>query len=387
MIKIDVAQKIMEDIKIDLKTEKIEVTSSLGRVLANDIFSEIESPPFDKSAMDGFAYNHKSGNKNLKIIETIAAGTFTNTELKIGECAKIMTGAMIPKGANRVVKIENCTVKNNFLSFESEKNDNIIYRAENLKVGEKVIGKCVIRPQEVGVLSSLGIDEIEVAKQPLVGVITTGTELKNPGEKLEVGQIYNSNGFQITAQIEAMNCKAKYYGTVPDDKNATLKIIQNAIDECDVVILSGGVSMGEFDYVPQMIEQNGVKILFHKLAIKPGKPTLFGRKNDKFVFGLPGNPVSTFVIFELFLKPFLFKMMGIKFNQKNIKAKLANDVKQRNTERTSYIPVKLENGFAVPLKYHGSSHLNALISADALIKIECGIAEISEGTVVDARQI
>ena len=387
MIKIDVAQKIMEDIKIDLKTEKIKVINSLGRVLANDIFSEIESPPFDKSAMDGFAYNHKSGNTNLKIIETIAAGSAVNTELKIGECSKIMTGAMIPKGANRVVKIENCSIENNYLSFEPEKNDNIIYRAENLKIGEKVIEKCVIRPQEIGVLSSLGIAEIKVAKQPTVGVITTGTELKNPGEKLEIGQIYNSNGFQITSQIEAMNCKAKYYGTVPDDKSATLKIIQNAINECDVIILSGGVSMGEFDYVPQMIEQNGVKILFHKLAIKPGKPTLFGQKNDKFVFGLPGNPVSTFVIFELFVKPFLFKMMGIKFNPKNIKVKLANEVKQRNTERTSYIPVKLENGFAIPLKYHGSSHLNALISADALIKIERGITKITEGTIINARQI
>lgn len=381
------AQQIIQSIKINVNTEKINVTDSLGRVLSNNIYSSIESPPFDKSAMDGFAYNGESGNNNLKIIGTVAAGDKFNKVIKLGECAKIMTGAMIPKGADRVVKVENCTEKDGLVSFKPEQNKNIIYRAENLNIGEKVIDKCVIRPQEIGVLSSLGIAKIEVAKQPIVGIITTGTELANPGEKLKAGQIYNSNGFQISAQTKAVNCLVKYYGTVPDDKDATRKIIKNSIEECDVVILSGGVSMGEFDYVPKMIEENGVKILFHKLAIKPGKPTLFGQKDNKFVFGLPGNPVSTFIIFEIFVKPFLYQLMGVKFAPKIVKAKLAEDIKRRKSTRYSYLPAYVKKGIVQPLNYHGSSHLNALINANSLIKIDQGVNEIKKGTIIDARFI
>jgi len=387
MIHPDKAFEIIQNVKVNIKTEIIPVTESLGRVLANDIFSTSDSPPFDKSAMDGFAYNSEDGGKKLKSIETIAAGQIPLKEIQSGECSKIMTGAMIPKGADKVVKIENCFIEKNIIIFKKEENDNIIKKGENLKIGDKVIKKGIIRPQEIGVLSSLGLAEIEVAKQPLVGVITTGTELKNPGEKLEAGQIYNSNGFQITAQIRAMNCTAKYFGTVPDDMEKTFQIIKDAIDECDVLILSGGVSMGDFDFVPKMLERNGVNILLHKVAVKPGKPTLFGEKNGKFIFGLPGNPVSTFVIFEIFIKPFLYKIMGIEFAPNIQKGTLSQTIKRKNTERVELKPVIFKNGIINPVKYHGSSHLNILSQTNALIKMEQGISAIVEGSMIDVRQV
>ena len=388
MIHPDQALEIIQKIKVNVQTEIIPVIESLRRILAKDIFSTLDSPPFDKSAMDGFAYNSKDEGKKLKNIETIAAGQIPTKEIKSGECSKIMTGAMIPKGANKVVKIENCLIdEDDYISFKKEENDNIIKKSENLKVGDKVIKKCIIRPQEIGVLSSLGLADIEVAKQPLVGVITTGTELKNPGEKLEAGQIYNSNGFQIKAQIQAMNCKVKYFGTVPDDMEKTFQITKNAIDECDVLILSGGVSMGDFDFVPKMLERNGVKILIHKVAIKPGKPTLFGQKEDKFIFGLPGNPVSTFVIFEIFIMPFLYKIMGIEFEPNILKGTLSQTIKRKNSERVEYKPVIFKNGIINPVKYHGSSHLNILSQTNALIKMEPGISAIIEGSMIDVRQI
>jgi len=387
MIQLNKAVEIMQSMEVKVRTEKIPVTKSLGRVLAEDVFSGLDSPPFAKSAMDGFAYNSDDEGNELKIIETIPAGHIPQKEIKAGECSKIMTGAMIPKGADKVVKIENCTIGDGCVRFQKEKNDNIIKKGENLKTGEKVLEKCIIRPQEIGILSSLGLAEIEVARQPLTGVITTGTELKNPGKKLEPGQIYNSNGYQISAQIEKMNCKAKYFGTVPDDPEKTFLIIKNAMEECDVLILSGGVSMGDFDFVPKMLERNGVDILLHKVAIKPGKPTLFGEKNGKFVFGLPGNPVSTFIIFEVFIKPFLFKMMGLDFVPHIQKGILSATIKRKRTERVEYFPVLFTKGEIFPVKYHGSAHLNLLGRTNALIKIEQGISAIIEGSEIDVRQI
>ncbi len=387
MIHPDKASEIIHSVKVNVQTEIIPTIESLGRVLAEEVFSTLDSPPFDKSAMDGYAFHSEDTGNDLKVVGVIAAGEAHNIEIIRGECAKIMTGAMVPKGADSVVKVENTSEKNGIMHFEAEKIKNIIYKGENLKVGDKVIEKGVIRPQEIGVLSSLGLAEITVAKQPLVGVITTGTELKNPGEKLETGQIYNSNGFQITSQIQAMKCRAKYFGTVPDDMEKTFKIIKDAIEECDVVILSGGVSMGDFDFVPKMLERNGVNILLHKVAVKPGKPTLFGEKNGKFVFGLPGNPVSTFVIFEIFIKPFLYKMMGIEFEPNIQKGTLSQTIKRRRTERVEYKPVIFRNGIIEPVKYHGSSHLNILSQTNALIKMEQGISAIVEGSKIDVRQV
>jgi len=387
MIHPDLAFEIIKKIDWKKDTEKISIEQSLGRILANDITATLDSPPFDKSAMDGFAYHSSDNGKRLKIIGSIAAGENSELKIKKGECIKIMTGAMIPQEADRVVKIENCTVENGFLTFKEENIDNIIKKGENLKTGEIVLKKCKLQPQHIGILASLGIAEVEVAEQPLVGIITTGTELKNPGEKLKPGQIYNSNGFQITAQVEAMNCKAKYYGTVPDDKEKTRQIIFDALSECDVLILSGGVSKGDFDFVPYMLEENGVEILFHRVAIKPGRPTLFGRKKNKFVFGLPGNPVSTFVIFEVFVKPFLYQLMGFDFQPTFLPGILRKTVSRKRTERVEYNPVIYKNGEIEPLMYHGSSHLNSLAFANALIKIDKGISEIKKGTNINVRQI
>ena len=167
----------------------------------------------------------------------------------------------------------------------------------------------------------------------------------------------------------------------------TFRIIKNAIEECDVVILSGGVSMGDFDFVPKMLEENGVNILIHKVAIKPGKPTLFGEKNGKYVFGLPGNPVSTFLIFEVFIKPFLYKVMDLLYVPNIVKGILQTDLKRIKTERVAYKPVILKNGKINPVTYHGSSHLNVLSETNALVMIHQGVSLLKKGTEVDVRQV
>jgi molybdopterin molybdotransferase len=265
----------------------------------------------------------------------------------------------------------------------------------------------VLKAQDIGVLASLGLDSIRVACKPRVGVITTGSELCNPGETLKPGMIYNSNGYQLSAQAAAMDVTPKYYGTAVDKMENLESVISEALGECEVVLLSGGVSMGEFDLVPDSLRHCGVEIRFHRLAIKPGKPTLFGQagavdkketptrgsergtreKVERFVFGMPGNPVSTFVIFEVFVKPFLYHMMGIEYEPSVVRGKLVKDFRRRDTERVEYIPVRLVDDEIHSIHYHGSSHLNALSRANALIRIERGVGSLDKGSWLDVRQI
>jgi len=337
--------------------------------------------------MDGIAYRVKDEGKPLKIIETIAAGSVPAKSVGSGECSRIMTGAMIPEGADKVVKVENCSVREGILTFEAEENRNVIKQGENLKIGDMLMDRKVFQPQDIGILAASGVAEVVVTKQPLVGVITTGTELREPGETLEKGQIYNSNGWQIRAQVLRSGCLVDYLGSVPDDKESTSNMMKMALEKYDLVILSGGVSMGEFDYVPEMLQKNGVNIHFHKMAIKPGKPTLFGQKDDTFVFGLPGNPVSTFVIFEIYVKTLISKLLGYENTPMMLQGTLQEDVKRRRTERVEYIPVTYQNGEIKKLTYHGSAHLNALSLANAFIRLEIGEAELKKGSVTYARQI
>ncbi len=388
MIHPDEAKKIMMENAPLMDDEVINIEDALGRVLFEDIISELDSPPFDKSAMDGFAYNSSDEGKPLKIAGIIAAGDTKPYKVEKDECLEIMTGAKIPDNADKVIPIENVEIENGYIKFKPSKNDNIIKKGENLKKGDLVLSKMIIKPQQVGILASLGYRKIKVYKQPRVGIITTGTEIVEPPNPLKEGQIFNSNGYQLLAQLKNISINAKYYGTVSDDKETIIKTISKASDECDIVILSGGVSMGKYDFIPLALEQNNFKILFHKLAIKPGKPTLFA-KNDKnkIVFGLPGNPVSTFVIFEMIIKPFLYKTMGLDYEIEVIKAKLMKGLKRKKSVRFEYIPVILKEDKVYPIKYHGSSHLNVLANANGLIRFEKGQLILEEGSIVDVRQI
>ncbi len=387
MIHPEKAKKIMLENAFLCEKEEIFIEDALDRVLFEDIISKVDSPPFDKSAMDGFAYNSQDEGKKLKIVGTIAAGDTSFYTLKNGECYEIMTGAPIPENADKVIPIENVTVENGYINFKPSKNDNIIKKGENLKVGDKVLSKTILKPQHIGILASLGYRKVKVAKQPKIGIITTGTEIVEPPEVLKPGQIYNSNGYQLVAQLKNIGITPKYYGTVKDDEQSITNVIEKAVSENDILIMSGGVSMGKYDFIPIALRQIGFEIIFHKLAIKPGKPTLFAKKDKKIIFGLPGNPVSTFVIFEVIIKPFIYKTMGLNFEPILIKGELTETLKRKKSERFEYVPVIYKDGKITPLKYHGSSHLNILAEANGLIRFEQGQLEIIKGSIADVRQI
>lgn len=389
MIQIEEAEKILNSIDPQKLIEKIRIKDSLNRVLAQDIISKFDMPPYNKSAMDGYAIFSGDDSEKFKVIEIIPAGTVPKKEIKKGECFKIMTGAMVPEGADKVIIKEKSKEKDGFIRvIEDDDLKNICYAGEDIKSGDKVL-ECgtKLRASEVGIIASTGIDSINVYKNPDIGILTTGSEIIEPGEKLLKGQIYNSNAYSISAQFAQIGISAKYGGVIPDNIEKTREKIYDLFNKVDVLIISGGVSMGDYDYVPGVLEDLGVKLHFTKVAIKPGKPTLFGTMGKKIFFGLPGNPVSTFVIFEVFIKPFIYKMIGHKYSPFFVKGIMREDFRREKSKRASYIPVNYRDGFVDIIEYHGSAHLNSLSRANALLQVPRGIKEILKGASVNVRQI
>lgn len=394
MIPIEEAEKILDKIlnKRTYRpgTEEVSLMDSLGRVLGQDIVSKINMPPFDKSAMDGYAVISGDGSGAFEIVETIAAGDVPKKTIGKGQCAKIMTGAMLPPGADRVVKVEVTEEKDGYMTITGEDdNVNISYLGEDVKPGDTVLtAGHLIRPQEVGIIASMGFGSVYVAKKPLVGIVTTGSEIVPPGEPLGKGQIYNSNAYSISAQVIRTGAAVRFGGIVGDDKESIKEMIGGLLEECQMVLISGGVSAGDFDFVPGILKDLGVQLQFYKVAVQPGKPTVFGTRGETLVFGLPGNPVSTFTIFEIFVRRVLYRMMGHEYTPLLLTGVMKKDFRRRRTERTAYVPVEYcSDGTVSPLEYHGSAHLNALASANALLKIPAGIDGVSKGSTVHVRQI
>ena len=374
-----------------MKTEKINFTNSLGLILANDIFSDIDMPPFDKSAMDGYACKMTDINQELEVIEVIPAGKSPKKEIKQGECAQIMTGAMIPNGADCVLMVEHTekTADNRIKYLKEKTKDNICYKAEDVQTGQKVIEKgTLIKPQHIAILASVGATEIEVYQKPKVGVISTGDEIVEPHVKPGPSKIRNSNGYQLFSQIERCNAIANYVGIASDNEEDTYHVIMKAMEENDVILLSGGVSMGEFDFVPYIMQKAGIDIKFQKIAVQPGKPTTFGIKESKRIFGLPGNPVSSYIQFELLVRPLLAEMMGHTFNPLQISMEMGIDHSRKRSERMSWYPITIaDNGTVIPASYHGSAHIHGLESADGISFFPIGKAEIKKGEKVHVRLI
>jgi molybdopterin molybdotransferase len=227
-----------------------------------------------------------------------------------------------------------------------------------------------------------------VARRPRVGVIATGDELVEPDVKPAASQIRTSNGYQITAHVATAGALPAYYGIARDTEAEIDAYLKRALAGNDVVLLSGGVSMGDYDFVPDVLRKNGVEILFDSIAMKPGKPTTFGVTADAYCFGLPGNPVSTFIQCEILVKPFLYALMGHAFRPPVAVMPLAKKFTRKSTGREAWIPVSFtDEGGVVPNEYHGSAHIHALCAADGLIVVPAGVASVAEGTLVRVRPL
>lgn len=379
---------VMEQARI-LDAEPVPLREAAGGVLAQDVVCDIDIPPFDASAMDGYACRREDLPGPLRVVETIQAGVSPKSAVNPGECAKIMTGAALPAGADCVIMVEHCETDAAGMvrHLRTDTAANIRYRGENVRAGEIVLRRGTrLGPQHIAVLATVGCATPQVACRPRVGVIATGDELVEPDTVPGPSRIRNSNSYQICAHLEQTGATVRYYGIAADTEAALDTVIKGAMAESDVLILSGGVSMGDFDLVPGVMVQNGFEILFDAIAMKPGKPTTFGVGPAGYCFGLPGNPVSTFVQCEILVKPFLYALMGHRNQPLFSQLTMSEDYRRKKTDRDAWLPVTRVSDTEVrPAVYHGSAHINALCDACGFITAPRGVAEIVRGTVVTVR--
>jgi molybdopterin molybdotransferase len=390
MITFESALQIVLNHAYTLKSEAVALQDSLGRVLAEDVISDINMPPFNRSAVDGFACRREDIVMPLQVIETVKAGAFPAKKIKKGQCTRIMTGAPVPEGADCVIMVEETQEPEmGIIRFTGENTKtNISPFAEDVKIGDRVIDAgTVIGPQHIAIMAAVGWINPRVAVRPKVAVIATGDEIVEPQIKPGISQIRNSNGWQLAAQTAHAGAVPFYLGIAPDNEIDTYRMILEALDKSDVVLLTGGVSMGTYDFVPEILEKAGIEILFRTIALQPGKPTIFGIKGEKRVFGLPGNPVSSFTIFEVLVKPMLLKMMGVKEPGQKLQLPLGTDYIRKRSDRMQWLPVQIRGGKVCPLEYHGSAHIFSLASADAIAAIPLGVTKLSAGDLIDVRPL
>lgn len=364
------------------QTEIINISQALNRKISKSIYSSENIPAFDKSAMDGYACKMDDINLDLNSVETIHAGKIAEKIIQSGECAKIMTGAKIPEGADAVFMYEDALIleNGNIRCTNPKTKSNILRMGEDVKIGDIVISEnTILKPHHIAILAGLGIIEIPVYSQMKIGVIATGTELVEPGSELNSSQIRNSNSYMILPMVH----NAKYYGIANDDKESVIEKLELAFKENDVVLITGGASDSDFDMVPKVMNELGFNIEIRKVAMQPGKPFLFAQKDKtKFCFGLSGNPVSSYIQFLQFVQPFINVYQFPEFE-----SIILSDFKRKRAERVLFLPGKISKQGVELVAYNGSAHISAFSTADVLVKIEAGINEIKKGDRVNVRQI
>ena len=400
MIEMDDAIRIvMENTQIIDKT-RVGLDDVLGRVLSEDVRSDIDMPPFDKALMDGYALQgtdiaSASGDTPviLDVIEEIPAGTVPQKRVERGQASQIMTGAPVPDGADTVIMVEDTEphpdAQKVCVLDTTETGRNIARLGEDVRVNQVVLqANTVIRPPEVGILAAVGHIHVEVYRQPVVGIVATGSEVVEPHHKPKPGQIRNSNGYSMVAQVLRSGAQARYLGIVEDDIQALIQTIGEGLETCDIVALSGGVSAGEYDLVQDGMRDLGVEVLFDRIRMKPGKPLTFGVKGARQVFGLPGNPVSSVVGLELLMRPAIRKMQCITdLHLPTVRTVLSADFRQ-TPGRKQFVPahsVQGKNGVwkSSWVGHHGSADLFSMARANSLFVVNAEDAHVPAGTELD----
>lgn len=368
------------------KEKELECINNLkDRVLAQDIFSPIDNPPFDKSPLDGYAIKAsdiKNGSKNnpirLEVIDKIYAGDVSKATITDGTCVRLMTGSHIPIGADCVVKQENCKAYENYIEVYTSHNpyDNYCHKGEDFKKNTMVLEKnIIVKSSHIMALASLGIDKALVYQKPIVGIITTGSEIQNPGTTLNLGKIYNSNGYFLNSRLLELGTKPIMFDVAKDDEQHIIDVLKKASEDCDIIVTTGGVSVGEKDILKQCAIKCGYDILFHKVDIKPGSPML-GAKNDKnkLLIALSGTPVAAATTFELFVRPIISKMLNCKdINYKKIKG-IMQDEFLRCSNKRRFLRVNIQqrdiNKVYIDYVYQSPGQIHTMINSNGLIEVK-----------------
>jgi len=391
MSKYDDALHVIEQTIEPVEKEKISIAQALNRVLREDIVADMDMPPFDKAAMDGYACRASDLGSVMRVVEHIPAGHEPLQTIGDHQCARIMTGAKIPLGADMVFMLEDTEQidSDHVRCINPASKKNICYRGEDFRQGDILLYSGIrIQPAHIGIMASVGRTEAWVSQLPRITILATGSELVEPDRKPVGVQIRNSNSYMLIAMLEDMFLPASYAGIIPDDLNQIRKKAETAIAQADILILTGGASKGDFDFTTDVLQYFGYEILVTTTGVQPGNPMIYAKKGGKYCFGLSGNPVSSFVQFELFVKPFLYRMLQYQQIPSWYKATLASDVSRKKAGRTGIIPVKFNDDFSVTaLPFHGSAHLNALADAQALMQIPEQITVLKKGEYVYVRPL
>jgi len=385
-----IQQKIVS-LPSDFKSETIFLDEALNRILQEDIIADTPMPPFNKSAMDGYACRLEDIANKLEILEVLQAGDIPSQKIGSNQCSKIMTGAAVPDGADCVFMLEHSEMRGeNMVSCTNPKtNKNICYQGEDCQVNEVLIKKgTIVSVSHMAVLAGAGYKQVKVSVQPKIGLINTGSELVEPHQKPEYGKIRNSNASQLIAQLKKMNLEVNNYGIVEDNYQKHVQILNRAISENDIIFFTGGASVGDFDLVPKILSDLNFEIFWDRTGIKPGNPMSFSKKGKKYCFGLSGNPVSSLMQFELIAKPVLYKLMGANFQTLRIKAELGFDYFRKKADRLGVVPVVINSeGIIKKIPFNGSAHINALVFANAFLEVPYQQNQLNKGDFVYVRPI
>jgi molybdopterin molybdotransferase len=395
VIPVDKALDIVLSHTPSLGSEVVALTGALGRVLAEDVRSDIDLPPFDRSAMDGYAVRSADVTTApviLEVVGQVRAGQSPDRVLEPGQAIQLMTGAPVPLGATAVQQVEKTRALEGGRKVEIlapvEPGTHIARKGSEVRAGEEVLkGGATIDPSTVAVLAAVGKGRVRVGRRPSLSVLVTGDELVDVWEAPRGGHIRNSNGYAVLSQARWAGAEAFSLGVVPDELEAIAEAVREGF-KSDVLVVSGGVSEGVFDLVEEVFARFDVGLLFTKVAIKPGAPLVFGRRGDKLIFGLPGNPVSAQVTFDVFVRPALLKMQGARVvSRPTLSVELLEGVSNKSG-RKAYLPARVgpdgERLVAHPVPSQGSADIVAHVQANALLILEATRLRAEPGERVPA---
>ena len=388
MINVNEAKKLIQEQAKELSPVKLSLNDAAGLTLAEDIYASINIPAYAQSSMDGYAFSYADwkNKKALKVKGVMAAGSNEAIELTPGTAARIFTGAPVPNGADTVVMQEKIKLTNDELIIEDEniqQGANVRLKGSEIKAGDLAVAKdTVLMPAAIGFVAGIGIDEVLVYPPPVISIIVTGNELQQPSQPLQQGQVYESNSFSMQAALKQMHITGVKVYKAEDKMETVMQVLKDALDKSDVVFLTGGVSVGDYDFVAAAAEKNGIEKVFHKIKQRPGKPLFFGKKEKKLVFGLPGNPASVLTCFYEYAEPALKKIMKQQSAVQITKAALSTSFKKA-AGLTHFLKGLYDGKTVTPLHAQESYRLSSFANANCLIKIEEEITACEKGEMVE----
>ena len=387
MITVAEAKSIIKSSFKPLKCEKVSLKDSLGRTVANDVFAPIPLPPFRQSAMDGYAIRIEDASQPLKLQGVIKAGDVTIPELRAGFSLRIFTGAMVPSSATAIVMQEKVEAEGEEVIINEENlrvQQNIRPVGEQTEKGSLAIAKgTVMSPGGIGFAASLGLMSIEVIKQPKIAMAITGDELIQPGNALQSGQIYESNSITIQSVAESTGYSVSNTAFLNDDFEETRSSIEQLVKSNDILILTGGISVGDYDFVWKSLDELGCEVLFYKVKQKPGKPLLVGKLGDCAIFALPGNPYAALSCYYQYVLPALDLMSGKEeIGLQTMSLPLAHDYIKKG-DRAEFLKAKLSNGIVSILGSQASSMLSAFTEANAIVYLPAEVNELKKDELVE----